>query len=92
MKHLREHGGGGPGVLQHIALSMLGRPDDDSPEAEARRGQAVGFFYELERWLAGSAKYLGDGLDRLDSKAALKAANEGLSRDGIAHLTTTKEQ
>lgn len=85
MKHLKEHGSGlGGGSLQLMVLDMFDCEHGDNAEQDALRGQVVGFFAELERWLSAAAKHLDGGLDQDDNQALLKAANAGLgSGDGV---------
>lgn len=84
LQHLKENGRSGGGTLQHMAFDMLNGCDDDS----ARKGQVVGFFSELERWLSGAAKHLEGGLDSVPPKQLLEAANDGLAFDEEAYLAS----
>jgi len=77
LQHLKENDSDSGGILQHMAFDMLEGCDDD----EARRGQVVGFFAELERWLSGAAKHLEGGLNSVSQKQLLQAANDGLAFD-----------
>lgn len=93
MKHLKEHGPGfGGGNLQMMVLDMFDCENGVSAEQDALRGQVVGFFVELERWLAGAAKYLDGGLDKHDNKTLLKAANAGLNFDNEAYMASLSDE
>jgi hypothetical protein len=93
LKHLKEHGVGfAGGNLQTIVLDMFDIDNGISPEQDALRGQAVGFFIELERWLVGATKYLDGGLDQHDKKALLKEANAGLSFDHEAYMASLSDE
>lgn len=93
MKHLKEHGRGfGGGILQKIVLDMFDFGTSDDPEDTALSGQAVGFFFELELWLAGAAKYLEGGLDKQDNKTLLEAANAGLNFDNEAYMDSLSDE
>ncbi|HAK7737207.1 TPA: hypothetical protein ACOSJI_004700 [Salmonella enterica] len=93
MKHLKEHGiGFAGGNLQGMVLDMFDCNNSDAPEVSALRGQVVGFFVELERWLAGAAKYLEGGLDKHDNKTLLKAANAGLNFDNEAYMASLSDE
>ena len=92
MKHLRAHGPTDGGTLQSIVLDMFGCELSDCPEQNSLRGQAVGFFAEMDVWLAASAKHLEGGLDRQSSANLLQAANEGLNFDEEAYLNTCEDE
>lgn len=93
MQHLKEHGSGfGCGPLRMIVLDMFGCENGVSAEQAALRGQVVGFFAELDRWLAGAAKYLEGDLDKHDSKTLLKAANAGLNFDNEAYTASLSDE
>lgn len=76
LKFVKEHGE--CGLLRSIALDMFEAKRNCSPERDALRGQVVGFFFVLERWLEAATKNLDGGLDKMDTKDLLKAANAGL--------------
>jgi hypothetical protein len=82
LKHLRAHGSSEHGgLLQCIALDMFDVtdfPDTDQNE-EAVRGQAVGFFYEIEKLLIAAVGPMGACLDSMDEKDLLKRANVGIN-------------
>lgn len=82
LQHLKENKSDTGGMLQKITFDMLADCGNDS----ARRGQAVGFFSELESWLSGAAKHLEGGLNGVSPKQLLKAANDGLAFDEAAYL------
>lgn len=85
MKHLKEHDANAiGGVLQSIVLNMFGCKPGVNDEQDALRGQVVGFFFEIERWLSDAAKHRDYGLEQLDNKTLLKVANDGLNFDGLA--------
>lgn len=83
LKHLKENENDGSGMLQNITFDMLA-----GCENSARRGQVVGFFTELERWLSGAVKNLEGGLNGVSPKQLLKAANDGLAFDEEAYLAS----
>lgn len=90
LKHIREHDtDASGGLLHYMVLDMFDqqseRERNDSPEMEALHGQAVGFLYELERWVLAAARQMGCRLDALDDKQLLKAANNGLGFDEEAY-------
>ncbi|WP_374483104.1 hypothetical protein [Zoogloea sp.] len=58
---------------------------EQSPRFSALRGQYVGFFNLLSRWLSASAKHLGTDLDDLTEKELLLRANAGLGFDSAAY-------
>src|SRR5690606_22700315 len=65
MKHLSQHGHGFGGVKLHMmVLDMFGCENGVSAEQDALRGQVVGFFVELERWLVSAATHLDGALDK----------------------------
>src|SRR5690606_37507672 len=70
LRYLREHGQArGAGVLRLIALDMIQSGENvTDAEQDARRGQVVGFFTELDRWLSAAAKHLDGGLDKHDDE------------------------
>lgn len=95
LQHLKENDGDLSGRLQHIAFDMFKDCEMSSAKADekssARRGQVVGFFSELHRWLVGAAKHLetaDGGIDALPPKQLLKAANDGLAFDEEAYLAS----
>lgn len=89
LRYLREQGQcRGGGILQLIVLDMMGTPDSFGIEEQALRGQAVGFFTELERWLSAAVQRLDGGLDKQDDKALLRTANAGLNFDEAAYLAS----
>ena len=92
MKHLKAHGPGwGGGNLQMMALDMFDCENGVSAEQDTLRGQVVGFFVELEYWLAGAVKYLDGGLDKHDNTTLLKAANTGLNFDNEAYMASLSD-
>ena len=92
MKYLKEHGQDAGGFLQVLVLDMFGLDRSDDPEISALRGQAVGFFAALERWLIGAARHLEGGLDEHDNRALLKAANAGLNFDSDAYTASLPDE
>lgn len=92
LKHLRAHGASPGGSLQSVVLDMMDQESDESPEAASLRGQIVGFFSVLDHWLEGSAKLLGQNLDRLDERALLATANAGVDLDEEAYLARLEEE
>lgn len=50
-------------------------------ELSSLRGQAVGFFTEIEHWLDSAVKHLDDWLNNQPPKDLLKLANDGLNCD-----------
>ncbi|EBS6645157.1 hypothetical protein D5977_07945 [Salmonella enterica subsp. enterica] len=92
MKHLKEHGRGFGGNLQLMVLDMFGCENSDDPEVSALRGQVVGFFSELERWLVAAAQHLEGGLDNHDNKTLLEAANAGLNFDNEAYEASLSDE
>ncbi|WP_031432306.1 hypothetical protein [Methylomarinum vadi] len=80
LKHLREYGcGDGGGSLQTIAMDMFDSEGNDSPEHDALRGQMVGFFSELDRYLAGAVNCLTGDLDKYSNEKLLQEAIDGLN-------------
>ena len=80
------------GHLQHIVLDMF---DGDYPVNEAqcaRRGQACGFFSALYPWLKNAIQQRGQGLDGLDNKVLLEAANAGLNFDSEASYASLSDE
>lgn len=86
LKHCREHGSKDGGILQLIASAMLTPDQPESPEQEALHGQIVGFFAELEPWIAVAARNAGASLDTLRHADLLSEANNGLNLDVAAYL------
>lgn len=81
LKHLRSNAGESNSMLQHIALDMFDFqdfPNRDKRE-DAVRGQAVGFFKEIEKLLIAAVVPMGDCLDSIDENELLKRANKGLN-------------
>ncbi|WP_040727651.1 hypothetical protein [Thiomicrorhabdus sp. Kp2] len=91
LKHLKEHGGCPGGMLQSITLDMLDKERDDRQEWDSLKGQAVGFFSELDRWLVAAAKNMDDGLENEDNRVLLKTANKGLNFDAAAYRASLKD-
>lgn len=58
---------------------------EQSPGFSALRGQYIGFFNLLSRWLSASAKHLGAELDDLTEEELLLRANAGLGFDSEAY-------
>lgn len=90
LRYLREHSQDrGAGILSLIALHMIesGEIVTDA-EQDARRGQVVGFFTELDQWLSAAAKHFDGGLDKHDDEALLRMANAGLNFDEAAYLAS----
>lgn len=50
------------------------------------RGQYVGFFNTLSRWLVASAKHLGSSLDGVEEQDLVRRANAGLGFDEAAYM------
>ena len=92
LKHLKAHGGASGEALQMIALAMFGFESDHSPEQDSLHGQAVGFFWEMDRWLADAVQQAGGGLDRFDDADLLRAANAGLIFDERAYLAACEAE
>ncbi len=83
LKYLRAHGAVAGGSLQHIVLDMFDGVPGDDEEISSLRGQVVGFFSVLDKWLAGSARVLGGRLDSDENADLLKQANDGLNYDCV---------
>lgn len=79
LQHLRVNGRDECGLLQGIVLDMAGIEHSKDPEITALRGQIVGFFCVLEKWIASAVKDGGSNLDNADPKEFLKRANAGLN-------------
>jgi hypothetical protein len=79
LRHLKEHSAlsGASVPLRLLVLDMFDWKEG-GPEQDALRGQVIGFFGELERWLLVAAKKYGSEFNEKSDKASLKAANEGL--------------
>ncbi|MDO8908746.1 MAG: hypothetical protein Q7W55_09645 [Pseudohongiella sp.] len=92
LKHLRVHGANDTGNLQNIVLDMLGSDDSVSPEMLTLRGQIVGFFSELDVWLASAAQNIDGGLDSDDKTALLKKANQGLTLNAEEYFASLSGQ
>jgi hypothetical protein len=80
IKHLSENAANrGAATLPIVVLDMLGHdPFNATPEEVTLKGQIVGFFTEIERWLMPSAVLLKDEINNIDNKTLLKSANKGL--------------
>lgn len=78
LKSLQEPGRKGGGMLQQIALDMLSHQHDDPDQSLSQRGQAVGFFTQIEEWLVDAVTHMAPSLDALDTKSLLATANKGL--------------
>ena len=92
MKHLKDHDTiTSGGLLQSMVIDMFGGHAGTVAEQDALRGQVVGFFFELERWLVGAARHLDGGLDSHDPAALIEAANEGLKFDSTAYLASLSD-
>ncbi|MCU7965176.1 hypothetical protein ACRN98_23740 [Shewanella oncorhynchi] len=80
IKHLSEHAASRQyGTLQTIAMDMFGNnPLNANVDQAAFRGQVIGFFTEIERWLVPSAVLLKDEVNSLDNDELLTMANEGI--------------
>lgn len=86
-RYLNESDPNDPSLLQTIALDMF-RDGIDNP---ALRGQAVGFFNELEKWLLAATKNFR-GWDHIQSNdALLDMANNGLLFDEKRWLATLED-
>ena len=92
LKHLRADNDDSGGVLQSIALDMFDFPDFDHRDSldDAVRGQAVGFFSEIEKLLKAAVAPLGGCLDSIDEKELLKRANQGLNLTQDEHIEELK--
>lgn len=80
LKHIRANGSGAGGLLQCVALDMFDTDLElDNPVTTSLRGQAVGFFLELENIIKAATVQMGDCLDDMDEKELLRRANEGIN-------------
>jgi len=94
LKHLREHGAEDGGSLQGIVLDMIGQgfPNENDAEQNALRGQVVGFFSELDPFIAAAARNAGAPLDTLRHDDLLAEANNGLNLDEVAYLAAQPDE
>jgi hypothetical protein len=81
LKYLRTDNKDSGGFLQMIALDMFDFKDfpNEDKKADAVKGQAVGFFMEIEKLLIAAVGPLGGCLDSMDERDLLKRANIGLN-------------
>ncbi|MBT00610.1 MAG: hypothetical protein CMI01_18355 [Oceanospirillaceae bacterium] len=79
LKYLRENGYPPGGKLSLIVRDMFQIRGSGNTEDKALTGQVVGFFGELERWLAAAAQHGGDGLEDIDPKQLLAMVNRALN-------------
>lgn len=80
LKHLRANGPVFGGLLQSVVLDMFDKQcDPNNPALSSLRGQAVGFFTELEKIITVATAQLGSCLDSMDEKDLLKRANGGIN-------------
>lgn len=75
LKHLRDYGGQPSGILQSIALDMLGRSEPN----KSTIGQAIGFFAVLDAWLTEATQQGGVNFDQITESYLLDKANLGLT-------------
>lgn len=92
LKHLRKNGPSGGGTLQCMVLDMFDCENTYDPAVSALRGQVVGFFSELEPWIAAAARHAGGNLDQLDNTQLLEGANNGLNFDNDAYLAAQPDE
>lgn len=92
LKHLREHGADPAGTLQGIVFDMLGIKKSSNEAIQTLRGQMVGFFSELDRWLGIAAQQQGLSLDSMEEQELLKQANNGLNFDEKAYMATLSSE
>ena len=78
MKVLRAGETDGGGTLQNLVIDLLKSGVD--AEDEGQKGQLVGFFSRLDRWLVASAKMLGSNLDKI-SEAEVEDAMTRAARE-----------
>lgn len=95
LRHLRKHPAADLNhALQNIALEMLSTlstlPNDQEAHGSLS-GQAVGFFSELDRWLARAVVQRGEELEQYSDQALLKEANAGLTFDDAAYMALLKQ-
>ncbi|ABC29659.1 hypothetical protein HCH_02884 [Hahella chejuensis KCTC 2396] len=88
LKHVNDQGRDYGGHLQHVVLDMFGCDRDGTPERDALRGQVVGFFCELEKFLAAAMKAVDVGVSDEDAQALLKRANDFLHFDEAAYMAS----
>ena len=70
--------------LQHIVLDMFGMQSGKKVTSgyKSLKGQMVGFFSEIDRFIHASVSEKAIYLDRLGDRNLLKSANMGLKRRG----------
>jgi hypothetical protein len=92
LKYLRENGSSGGGTLPCMVLDMFDCENTDDPSMSALRGQVVGFFSELESWVAIASRHSGDSLDHLSNTRLLEVANNGLNFDNESYFTAQSDE